>query len=111
MYISAITIGELTKGVALLAEGRRKRELSDWLVNLQQQFEDQILSVDKEIGRIWGELAARAQSNGAAIAPTDGLIAATALRHGHQVATRNVNHFAATGAAILNPWEHEIYSD
>ena len=35
----------------------------------------------------------------------DGLIAATALRHGLHVVTRNVKDFEETGALIINPWE------
>ena len=35
----------------------------------------------------------------------DGLIAATALRHGLHLMTRNVNDFAATGVLLINPWE------
>ena len=32
-------------------------------------------------------------------------IAATALEHGLAIATRNVSDFAATGAALLDPFE------
>ncbi|GAU05631.1 plasmid stabilization protein [Burkholderia stabilis] len=35
----------------------------------------------------------------------DALIAATALVHGMTVVTRNVADFAATGVAIVNPWD------
>jgi antitoxin (DNA-binding transcriptional repressor) of toxin-antitoxin stability system len=36
---------------------------------------------------------------------TDLRIAATALSHGLQVATRNVRHFAATGVGVVDPFE------
>jgi predicted nucleic acid-binding protein len=32
------------------------------------------------------------------------LIAATALRYGLHVITRNTRHFVATGALIIDPW-------
>ena len=35
----------------------------------------------------------------------DALIAATALIHGMTVVTRNVNHFQAMGASVVNPWQ------
>ena len=38
---------------------------------------------------------------------TDGLIAATAIRHELAVVTRNERDFAGTGAAIVNPWREE----
>ena len=33
------------------------------------------------------------------------MIAATALVHGMQVATRNTADFEATGVSVINPWE------
>ncbi len=104
LFLSVITIGEITKGIALLTDGRRKRELSAWLSGLEQHA-DQILPIDHDIARVWGEITARAQAAGAVIPVSDGLIAATALRHGLHVMTRNTKHFAATGALIIDPWE------
>ena len=54
--------------------------------------------------RIWGELTARTQKSGVGIPPTDGLLAATALRHGLHVMTRNTQHFEASGSLIIDPW-------
>lgn len=104
LFLSAITLGELAKGVALLVDGRRKQELASWLAGLERRFDEQILPVDREIARTWGELTARAQTAGIQISSTDGPIAATALNHGLHVMTRNTRHFSATGALILDPW-------
>lgn len=104
-FISAVTLGEIVKGVALLPDGRRRREFETWLLGLEQQFEDRILPADVEVGRIWGELTAKAQSQGVQIPVVDGLIAATAIRHGLHVMTRNTRDFAATGALIIDPWK------
>jgi predicted nucleic acid-binding protein len=104
LFLSVITVGELAKGIALLPAGARKRDLSSWLLGLEQRFADAILPVDAEAARVWGELTARAQTLGIQIPASDGLIAATALRHGLHVMTRNTRHFAATGALIVDPW-------
>jgi toxin FitB len=104
LYLSVISLGEATKGIALLAEGRRKQDLSSWLLGLEQRFVDQILPLDLETARLWGELTARAQTSGVQIPPSDGMIAATALRHGLHVMTRNTKHFESTGALIIDPW-------
>ena len=37
--------------------------------------------------------------------PSDGLVAATALRHGLHLFTRNVKPYAGTGVLLINPWE------
>lgn len=60
--------------------------------------------VDRDIATLWGELTARAQKNGSTVLEGDGLIAATALRHGVHVMTRNVRDFEKTGAFVINPW-------
>lgn len=103
-FISVITFGELAKGVTLLPEGRRKRGLESWLIGLERQFESRILPVDFETGRLWGELTARAQQQGFQIPATGGIIAATALRHGMHVMTRNRRDFLATGVFVIDPW-------
>lgn len=44
MHLSAVTIGELTRGVTRLSESRRRRALTRWIeVDLLQQFEGRIL--------------------------------------------------------------------
>jgi predicted nucleic acid-binding protein len=105
LYLSALSVGEIAKGIALLAVGKKKKSLASWLVALESQFEERILGLDVETARIWGELTARAQKKGVAIPAVDGLLAATALRHGLHVMTRNTKHFAASGALILDPWQ------
>ena len=104
LFLSVITLGELTKGIALLPEGRRRQELALWLLGLEEQFAEQILPVDRDVARAWGEITARARMQGIQIPASDGLVAATALRRGLHVMTRNTRHFAATGALIIDPW-------
>lgn len=104
LFISVLTLGELAKGIALLDAGQRQQELNAWLTGLEQQFADRILDITADIVRVWGELTAAAQRNGRVVPATDGLIAATALQHGLQVMTRNVENFTPTGVRVLDPW-------
>lgn len=104
LFLSVLTVGEIHKGIVLLKAGPKQRELSDWLLGLETHFGSRILGVDGEVARLWGQLTARAQTDGIVVSAADGLIAATALRHGLCVVTRNTRHFAATGAQILDPW-------
>jgi toxin FitB len=105
LHLSVITLGEAIKGIARIPDGRRKRELETWVLGLEQQFETRILPVDHEVARIWGELTARAQGHGVKIPAGEGLIAATAIRNGLHVMTRNTRDFVATGALIIDPWQ------
>lgn len=106
VFISVISIGELARGIALVANDEdRQRRLSVWLGELQTRYVDQILPVDLEVCQMWSHLTASAARNGLTIPATDGLIAATARRHGLFVMTRNVRHFQDTGVEIVDPWE------
>lgn len=104
LYISVITLGEIGKGIALLPQSKRKRDLSAWLTKIETTYADRILSIDAETTSIWGEITANAQSQGIIIAAADGLIAATALHHGLHLMTRNVKDFNVPGVFLLNPW-------
>jgi predicted nucleic acid-binding protein len=104
LYISALTLGELTRGMALLADGRKKRALSSWLIALKSQFVDRVLPVDGEIAYLWGDLAARARLAGLGLPVVDGLLAATALSNGLHIMTHHTLALAATGARIIDPW-------
>jgi toxin FitB len=105
LFVSAISIGEIVKGVALLADGQKKRLLQSWLQTLERYYGDRLLPIDLETCRMWGELTAAAQKAGRTIPVSDGLIAATARRHGLYIMTRNTGDFEPTGVPLLNPWE------
>jgi predicted nucleic acid-binding protein len=105
LFLSILWVGEITNGIALLASGRKKTPLSSWLAALENQFAERILGLDVETGRIWGELTARAQKKGVIIPAAQGLLAATALRYGLHVMTRNTKHFEASGTLVIDPWQ------
>jgi predicted nucleic acid-binding protein len=105
LFVSVITIGEIVKGVALLPDGRKKRLLQTWLRTLERHYGDHLLPIDLETCRMWGDLTAAAQKAGRTIPAGDGLLAATARRHGLYIMTRNTADFEPTGVALLNPWQ------
>lgn len=105
LYLSVITLGEISKGIALLPESRRKRDLSAWFAQIDHTYAERVLSIDAETAIIWGEITAVAQNQGIVLPATDGLIAATALKHGLHLMTRNIKDFQHTGVLLLNPWD------
>lgn len=104
LFLSVISVGEIAKGIALLRETKKKEELRGWMHSLEHDYSDRILGVDLETSHIWGELSAEAQKSGKIVPASDGLIAATARRHGLHVMTRNTEHFEVTGVFLINPW-------
>ncbi len=115
LYLSALTLGEIEKGIAKLAadqkpnekvDQRAKREkLETWLrEDLRKRFEGRILPVSDEICLRWGRISADAELQGAKIPVIDGLIAATALVHSLTAVTRNAADIERAGAKVVNPW-------
>jgi predicted nucleic acid-binding protein len=105
LFVSVISIGEIRKGIFLLKEIPKKRELETWLETFERDYRERLLPIDLETSRLWGELTAAAHKVGRVVHATDGLIAATSIRHGLRVMTRNTADFEFTGALLLNPWE------
>jgi len=104
LLLSALTLGELRKGIAVLPEGRRKAGLLRDYVRLRGRFEGRVLPVTDLVGERWGELSAEARRAGKHLHVVDGLLAATALVHGLTLVTRNVGDFAALPVPLENPW-------
>ena len=106
LRLSVLTLGELRKGAELLDPGARRTGLERWLDGLVERFSDRILPIDQEIAMRWAVITASGRRAGRARPMIDTLLAATAVRHGLILATRNVADFEGTGAQILNPWDH-----
>jgi predicted nucleic acid-binding protein len=105
VYLSVLTLGEIRKGVAFLAQGKKRAALESWLeTDLPARFEGRILPIDAAIADRWGSIAARSDESGRALPVIDGLLAATALQHNLTIVSRNVNDFRLPSLRILNPW-------
>ena len=106
LYLSAITIGEIKKGIERLPDSRRRSTLVEWLEgDLLIRFEDRILPIDTRVMLVWGELTADLEQKGRTMPAIDSLIAAIALQGGLSLVTRNEDDFANSGVALINPWE------
>lgn len=105
-YLSVLSVGEIARGVAQLEDGRRKAALQSWLdIDLPARFGERLLPVDRETALIWGQMMADAKRAGRGLPVMDGWIAATALRAGLTLVTRNTRDFAGISIDLLDPWK------
>ena len=105
LFLSAITIGEIKRGIEKLADSKRKTALAEWLEDdLLTRFRDKILPIDTPVMLVWGKLASDLEKQGRPMPAIDSLIAATCLHGQLGLVTRNENDFAHSGIAVINPW-------
>jgi predicted nucleic acid-binding protein len=109
LFTSAISIGELQFGIEKLPEGKRRSELNMWLDDIKERFTNRTLDFDQPSALIWGNIRAHLRRFGQEKPTIDLQIAATALRHGLPVVTRNTKHFEGLGLVVINPWSDEAF--
>jgi predicted nucleic acid-binding protein len=104
LFISAVTIGEIAKGMEKLPDGKKKTELSIWLTKqIPDGFKNRIIPLDFEFMLEWGRFRAKERRTFPII---DSLIAVTALSRRMILLTRNTRDFEDIGGLnLLNPWE------
>lgn len=106
LFLSAVTIGEIRKGLVVLPQSRRRSDLETWFhTDLLVWFRNRILPVTHAVADKWGVLDGQCQLRGTPLNTADGMIAATAIEHGLTLVTRNVKDFAGLSVDIFNPWE------
>lgn len=106
LYLSALTIGELKKGIVKRGGDVRARRLERWLADRVLRFYgDRIIPVDCDESLAWGVICGNSERNGNKRPSVDALIAATALTHHMTLVTRNVNDMSGMGVSIFNPFE------
>jgi predicted nucleic acid-binding protein len=105
LYLSVLTLGKIRKGVAGLAQGKRRTRLETWLeVDLQTRFSGRLLPIDVAVANRWGLLAAQAKTKGVSLPVIAGLLAATAIHYDLTVVSRNSSDFARVQVPVVNPW-------
>ena len=105
VYLSALTIGEIRRGIEMLEPGKKKTHLRNWLDGIRSTFAGHILPITESTFAVWGAMFAAFEKQGMKRPIFDSLLEATALEHDLILVTRNVKNFQGSSVTILNPWE------
>ena len=104
IFISVVSLAEVSYGVERMPAGRRRSRLEQWLRDeLPVRFESRILPVETGVAQAWGKIVSRSEAAGRPIGAMDAFLAATAETHHLTLVTRNVSDFRLM-KAVLNPW-------
>lgn len=102
---SAVTISEMTFGLARLPDGKRRDALTerfDALIFGAPALP--VFGLDEQAGRLAGEFRALREKNGLGGSPSDMMIAGIAMANGARLATRNARDFAGLPIEVVDPW-------
>ncbi len=96
VFLSALTLAEMTYGVSIAPEPKRAR-LAAFVDRLRRDHHHDILPVNEAVLTRWKHLLAKLKQTGQVLSCEDSLLAAHGLELGFGVATLNPSHFKPTG--------------
>jgi toxin FitB len=105
IWVTAITVFEVRLGIAILAEGRRRKQLEeDFVQTIAEDFDGRVLDLDQAAAEKAAVLCAERRLRGRPIDMRDTLIAGIAVSRRAQLATRNLRHFDDLEIVVIDPW-------
>lgn len=102
LFLSVISFAEIQFGVDQ-APATHKTSLATWLANLRRRLAPATEELSEPVLVRWKQLLADLKGKNRTMTCEDSLIAATALYHGHTVATHNTRHFEPAGVPTFDP--------
>lgn len=102
IFLSVVSLAELQFGVDH-APATHKPSLAAWLSETRRKFAPATEELTESVLVRWKELLLALKQKNRTMTCEDSLIAATALYHGHIVATHNTRHFEPSGVQVFDP--------
>lgn len=102
LFLSVVSFAELQYGLEH-APVNHQASLAIWLAEMRRKLAPATEELSEPVLIRWKELLAELKAKNRTITCEDSLIAATALFHGHALATHNVRHFEPTSVQTFDP--------
>lgn len=105
LYIASTTIAEITYGLQVLPDGKRRHFLGEAFEKaIKEGFKARILSFGESATHLYGNIMAQRKELGSPMSILDGQIAAIARAHDCALATRNIKDFQNCDLELINPF-------
>jgi predicted nucleic acid-binding protein len=105
LFTTALNQAEVLYGIAILPEGRKRKQLiASCDAMFQQDFGGRILPFDERAAGPFADITAARKRLGRPVGILDAQVAAIARAHEMAVVTRNVTHFQDCNVRVVNPW-------
>ena len=104
IFLSVVSFAELQFGLDR-APVSHQTSLATWLADTRKKLMPATEELTEPVLVRWKELLAELKARNRTMTCEDSLIAATALFHGHTIATHNKRHFGPAGVQIVDPLE------
>ena len=105
IWTSSVTIFETRLGIAILPEGRRRRDLEpSFEIALRKDIEGRVAPFDEAAAEAAATIAAAQRAAGSPVETRDVEIAGVVMARRATLATRNKRHFAGIGIPLIDPW-------
>ena len=102
LFVSVVSLAELEYGL-LQSPATHHANLAEWLAETRRRLVAATEPLSEPVLVRWKALLTDLKNNHRTMTCEDSLIAATALFHGHTVATHNTRHFEPAGVKIVDP--------
>ena len=102
IFLNVVSFAELQFGLDR-APASHRASLGAWLADIRRRLAPATEELTEPVLVRWKELLAELKFKNRTMTCEDSLIAATALFHGHTVATRNKRHFEPAGVQTIDP--------
>ena len=104
LAITAVTVMEVSDGIARMQPGRRRDQLAAQWDLLEGQWLGTFLPMGMQAARMTGAVSARRRGMGRLMGMADACIAGICLAHEARLATRKTRDFEGIGLALIDPW-------
>ncbi len=105
LFTTTITMAEVLYGLEIAPPGKRRSALDKEIENtFEKDFVGRILPFDVDSARAFADITANRRKLGRPIGLMDAQIAAIAQSQGAAIATRDIRDFQDCGVDLIDPW-------